>query len=73
MHVEKCLGEDAVEDFNISILDRKQRIWQKGNFMEEGGGGSPICGRLGYVPINSVRGKPCMRVEVSVSLTLRLR
>ena len=55
MHVEKCLGEDAVEDFNISILDRKQRIWQKGNFMEEGGGGSP-----GYVPISSVRGMPCI-------------
>ena len=36
MHVEKCLGEDTLEDFNISILDRKQRIWQKGNFMEEG-------------------------------------
>ena len=47
MHVGKCLGEDTLEDFNISILDRKQRIWQKGNFMEEGGGGSPICGRFG--------------------------
>lgn len=36
MHVGKCLGEDAVEDFNISILDRKQRIWQKGK--NHGGG-----------------------------------
>ena len=47
MHVDKCLGEDAVEDFNISILGRKQRIWQKGKIMDEGGGGSPICGRFG--------------------------
>lgn len=68
MHVGKCLGEDTVEDFNISILDRKQRIWRKGKNHGGGWWWFRYADDLGYVPISSVRGKPCVipqAVEVS--------